>query len=242
MNLELDVTLVVPALGRPELTKRLLDSLKETNAQYPIILVDDGTQPPLAKQLPEYPTLHLTYIENQRSVGPATARNIGIWNSHTPFVAFTDNDVAVTQDWVPKLYWHLLNAPADVAGVGGQVIDDGLNLVGQYSTRLCLLNPYMYKNRVLYLVTANCLFRRDALIEIGGFDESFKLPGGEDPELSFRLLRAGYRLEYEPAAQVIHHYTSSWLGFYRMFFRYGSGCRKAMQSLAIRSHQDKYGL
>ena len=44
----------------------------------------------------------------------------------------------------------------------------------------------------MYLVTANCLFRRECLIEQGGFKESFFVPGGEDPELSFRLLRAGY--------------------------------------------------
>ncbi len=233
MNLENDVTLIIPALGRPELTKRLMDSLEATKVQYHIVLVDDGTIPPLSKQIPDYPKLNLSYIYNTKSLGPSTARNIGLWNSNTPFVAFTDNDVSVTEGWMNALYNHLLNAPCDVVGVGGQVIDDGLNFVGFYSTRLRLLNPFMHKNRVVYLVTANCLFRRQELLKIGGFDESFKTPGGEDPEVCFRLLKNGYRLEYEPSAQVIHHYTSSWMGFYRMFFRYGNGCRKAMQSLAV---------
>ncbi len=235
MSFENEVTLIIPALGRPVLTKKLIDSLNESAAKYPIILVDDGTKPPLCNQLPEYSTLRIKYIYNGQSVGPATARNIGIWNCNTPFVAFTDNDVTVTSQWLQTLYFYLLNAPSDVVGVGGQVIDDGSNFVGRYSTCLQLLNPFIYKSRVLYLVTANCLFRRDALIQVGGFDESFKLPGGEDPDICFRLLKAGYRLEYEPSAKVIHHYTSSWWGFYRMFLRYGIGCQKAMQSLTKNS-------
>jgi len=39
------------------------------------------------------------------------------------------------------------------------------------------------------------IVRRRSALEIGGFVENFRFPGGEDPELSFRLLQAGYRLE-----------------------------------------------
>ena len=137
-----------------------------------------------------------------------------------------------------RLYGHLASAPEDVVGVGGRVVDDGSSIVGMYATRLGLLNPYVHKGRIAYLVTANCLFRRRALLEIGGFDERFKTPGGEDPELSFRLLRAGYRLEYAENAMVEHSYPSSWRSFYRLFLRYGRGCRRAMESLMSKGGHD----
>lgn len=231
MNLAKEVTLVIPARNRPNLTQKLLDSLNDTNAQYKIIFVDDNTEIPLSKQLPSYPNLRLKHIYNKTNIGPAGSRNIGIWNAQTPFIAFTDNDVTVSQEWMPALYNHLKNTPPDVAGVGGKVVDDDTNYVGLYSTRLNLLNPFTYHGKVIYVVTANCMFRRAALMEIGGFDESFKTPGGEDPNISFRLLQAGYRLEYEASAKVIHHYAASWWGFYKMFHRYGRGCQVAMRNL-----------
>lgn len=176
--------------------------------------------------------LRVTYIRNHRSVGPAASRNIGLCNSRTDFVAFTDNDVAVRPNWMTALLSHMKSAPPDVAGVGGRVVDDGTSTVGRYATRLGLLDPYVHRGRVVYLVTANCIFRRRTLIEVGGFDETFEVPGGEDPELCFRLLNAGYRLEHQPDAVVEHHYVKSWKGFYRLFLRYGGGCKRAMETLA----------
>ncbi|MFC1706157.1 glycosyltransferase [Planctomycetota bacterium] len=226
-----DVTLVVPARDRPALTERLLDSLRRSEAKYPIVVVDDGSASPLVTLRERSLDLRLTVVRNKQAVGPAAARNVGLWRAQTPYVAFTDNDVAVTATWMNELLGHLKAAPSDVAGVGGRVTDDGTTLIGNYATQLGLLNPFVYQGRVAYLVTANCVFRRDALLEIGGFDESFATPGGEDAELSFRLLQNGYRLEYQPAAVVEHHYEASWIGFYNLFWRYGRGCRKAMETL-----------
>lgn len=226
-----EVTLVVPAHGRPDLTMRLLQSLVDSSADYEVILVDDASQPPLLEQIRSFPSLRVRYVYCEHKAGPAAARNVGIREARTDYVAFTDNDVAITPGWMSSLHRHLSSAPMDVAGVGGKVVDDGSNLVGRYATCLGLLNPFIRRGRVLYLVTANCLFRQRALLSVGGFDEGFGAPGGEDPELSFRLLAAGYRLEYLDEAVVSHRYASSWRSFYRTFCRYGRGCHRAMRSL-----------
>jgi len=228
-----EVTLVIPAHGRPEMTHRLLESLRKAGAGYQIILVDDATPEPLLDDPKHIQGLRLCILRNSTRVGPAASRNIGIGSATTRFVAFTDNDVEVSAEWLVRLHQHLAEAPKDVAGVGGRVLDDGSNLVGRYSTRFHLLDPHVHQGRVMYLVTANCLIRRDCILKVGGFNESFDTPGGEDPELSFRLLKAGYRLEFNREAVVVHHYESSWLKFFRLFQRYGRGCRKAMNVLAF---------
>jgi len=228
-----DLTLVIPAHGRLELTHRLLESLQRAKPEFLIILLDDATPKPLIPDASAFPHLRLIVHRNSQRVGPAACRNLGIWRAKTRFIAFTDNDVSVMPDWPRPLFRHLCDAPADVAGVGGRVIDDGRSLVGKYATLFRLLDPHNHNGRTMYLVTANCLFRRECLIEQGGFKESFFVPGGEDPELSFRLLRAGYRLEYEPSAVVVHHYDRSVRKFFSLFVRYGRGCRKAMDSLAV---------
>ena len=54
--------------------------------------------------------------------------------------------------------------------------------------------------------------RRSAILEVGGFDES--MPVGEDVDLCWRLVEAGFRLRYEPIALVAHeHRTQIWEWF-----------------------------
>ncbi len=53
-------------------------------------------------------------------------------------------------------------------------------------------------------VTANCFCRRDALVEVRGFDERFTMAWREDSDLYFTLLERGHRVVHEPAALVTH--------------------------------------
>ncbi|MEO7001913.1 MAG: glycosyltransferase family 2 protein [Ktedonobacterales bacterium] len=53
-------------------------------------------------------------------------------------------------------------------------------------------------------VTANCFYRRDALAEVGGFDECFEVAWREDSDLNFRLLQLGVRLIHVDTAVVTH--------------------------------------
>ncbi len=53
-------------------------------------------------------------------------------------------------------------------------------------------------------VTANCFYRRDALLEVGGFDECFTAAWREDTDLVFTLLTRGAKFTTAPEAVVIH--------------------------------------
>ncbi len=53
-------------------------------------------------------------------------------------------------------------------------------------------------------MTGNASVRRDDLLAVGGFDESFTGYGHEDLELGYRLQRAGVRILYEPRAINYH--------------------------------------
>jgi len=86
-----------------------------------------------------------------------------------------------------------------------------------------LEKPKIKKNRIEYVVTANASLRKYILEKIGGFDESFPFPGGEDPDLCFRIDKMGYRFLYNPNA-VVYHYHPRTLGtLRRTYFNYGLG-------------------
>src|SRR3954453_127693 len=74
-------------------------------------------------------------------------------------------------------------------------------------------------SRVSYVPSAALLARRSALAD--GFDESMQV--AEDVDLVWRLVTAGWRVRYEPAAQVAHDHRvepGEWL---RRRVCYGTG-------------------
>ncbi|WP_307873634.1 MULTISPECIES: glycosyltransferase [unclassified Frankia] len=71
-------------------------------------------------------------------------------------------------------------------------------------------------SRVSYVPTAMLLVRR----ELVGFDQGLRY--GEDVDLVWRLVAAGWSVRYEPAAVVHHRPRADWFGWARQRFGYGS--------------------
>ena len=62
---------------------------------------------------------------------------------------------------------------------------------------------YAQRGPVEWVSGACMLVRRAALVHVGGWDEGFFLYG-EDIDICRRMWSAGYRVEFEPAAQAVH--------------------------------------
>jgi len=69
--------------------------------------------------------------------------------------------------------------------------------------------------------SCNCAVRKDVFDKIGGFDESFPYPGGEDSLLAYALRRLNYRIKYCPDVLVSHAARDSFKGFLKWQFRRG---------------------
>ncbi len=223
--------IVMPTHNRARLLGRALTCLCAAKERVPgeveVIVVDDGstdsTPAILASALSEGRVDQV--ITHHRPRGPAAARNRGWRSSSAHLIAFTDDDCEVAADWLSWLVKALGGAPPNIAGVGGRVRAAQPGLIADYMTYHRILEPPPNNS---YLVTANALFRREALEAVGGFDESVTAPGGEDPGLCLNLRDLGYRFAYEERAVVYHHYRQSWRSYLRTFYRYGRGCRLVM--------------
>ena len=120
------VTIIVPAHGRPEETRRCVQSLLALD--YPadhreIIVVDDASNPPLAVALRDLP---ITLLRQERNIGQSAARNLAASLASGAVLAFIDNDCVAEPDWLRTLLPYLAD-PA-VAIVGGRVIAPSADL------------------------------------------------------------------------------------------------------------------
>jgi mycofactocin system glycosyltransferase len=201
-----DVTVVVPAHGR-------LPHRADDGARW--VVVDDASDPPL-------PGAEVRLEVNR---GPAGARSAGLAEVTTPLVAFVDTDVAVPPDWLAGLLPHF--ADPTVALVAPRVRSTtGPGLLARYERRRSPLDlgpepaPVQPGTRVGYVPAAALLCRVEALEAVGGFDPSLRY--GEDVDLVWRLVAAGWRGRYDPAVEVLHEPRPTWGAWFAQRRGYGS--------------------
>jgi GT2 family glycosyltransferase len=241
------VSVIVPTRDRVAPLVRCLRHL--TSQDYPdyeIIVVDNAsrsaaTRELVARRSKVFPRLR--YLREDRP-GQSWARNSGLAETSSSLVAFVDDDILVDRHWLSALVAAFRAAP-DVACVTGLILPAELETAPQ-----ALLEEYggfnkgferrvfdLEENRppdVLYPYAAgqfgsgaSMAFRADALKEVGGFSLALGTgsppSGGEDITAFRKVILAGHRLVYEPAAIAYHPHPRSDRDLTRQLFRYGRG-------------------
>jgi GT2 family glycosyltransferase len=193
-----------------------------------VIVVDDGSRDGTHEILaPLAAAGRLTLLQGQGR-GPATARNLGLRAARAPVIAFTDDDCEVPPDWAACLLARLRETTA--AAVGGRLVaatdaPQPARLSQAITSGLArALNVPASDAR--FLTTNNAAYRAEALLAIGGFDESFDGAAGEDRDLHARLRAQGQRLVYAPEIVVRHRSLLDWGSFLRQQARYGRAARR----------------
>ncbi|MDX2034604.1 MAG: glycosyltransferase [Blastocatellia bacterium] len=215
------VSVVIPVYNGAKTIARTIERLfEQTLRPCEIVIVDDGSTDGTADALARFG--ERIRVVRKANGGPASARNAGVRAAEGAFIAFTDSDCLPDQDWLR----HLLAGfdREELAGVGGIVRGVDATLTGQYVDAIRLLDPQADETgEIPYLITANACFRREALLRAGLFDERFRKPGGEEPELCARIRRLGYRFAAAESAVVLHHHRQTPGSLFRTLTNYGEG-------------------
>jgi mycofactocin system glycosyltransferase len=222
-----DVTVVVPVKDRTAGLTRLLAALRADpdTAGCPVVVVDDGSAD--AAAVAEVArTCGAELVRHDIARGPAAARNAGLRRARTSAVAFVDSDCVPGPGWLDRLAGHLadprlalvapritaLPVPAPSWVSRYELIASALDMGAQPA-------PVAPRSSVSYVPSAALVARRSALGD--GFDET--MPVAEDVDLVWRLVAAGWRVRYEPAAEVAHDHRTQPGEWLRRRAFYGTG-------------------
>jgi len=206
-----EISVVVPTYNRLETLAPVLPTLLAQDlapSEFEVLVCDsnstDGTAEFMAKTCAEHPNVR--YLPGAYS-GRAAARNAGIDAARGEVVLFNDSDIFASADLLAQhLRHHRGQEKIAVVGLEVQVKDyaDYLYKRDHPEARGSLHKPTRRTLPWLYFLTGNASARREDLLRVGRFDESFTGYGHEDLELGYRLGRAGVTILYEPNAINYH--------------------------------------
>ncbi len=198
-----EISAVLATYRRPALLRRCLSALIGQTGiapdRYEIVVVDDGCTDDTREEVAAFARATggapaVRYLRPEGTRGPAAARNRGWRAAHAPVIAFTDDDTVPDARWLAEALRALTPGLMALSGrvvvpVAGPPTDHARMTQGLESAEF---------------VTANAIVRRQALVEIGGFDERFTRAWREDSDLHFALLERYGAVGRADAAIVVH--------------------------------------
>lgn len=209
------VSVIIPTHHRRELVLRLLDALaKQTLSSdaFEVIVVhnytDDGTEEAIASWAAVSPMTLRYYRKNYN--GPAASRQFAAEVSDGAILAFIDDDCLPQPNWLQAGLEHLV--AADSQGVKSGLVQ-GRTLPNPDQARRFLEKTVNIPEPSIYFETCNIFYRREVFFEVGGFSREFLSRFyGEDTDLGWKTIQAGYQPLFAPEALVYHEvfHVSAW--------------------------------
>lgn len=168
------ISIIIPVLGKGELTRKCLKSIEFGHVQLnEIILIDNGSPEDEYKEITnEFSSLNIKYIRHEENIGVNYAWNEGvsISNKENPYVCFLNNDVILNKYFFYKIFRCMEDPTVGIcipirsrrnANVEGSLDQDNL-----------LEDPIVINS--VYIEGWAYTIRRSLLEYIGSISEDFK--------------------------------------------------------------------
>jgi len=209
-NQEISFSVIIPTYNRKKyLYRAIISAIKQNKKPNEIIIVDDGSSPPLFNLVMQMKEKYLNKNEisliylYQKNSGVSSARNIGILFSTKNFIALLDSDDEWKKEKLLEAEKYLKNKPNTLLLHTNEIwIKNGkfYNEKKKHkkeggdifirSLRLCLISP------------STVIINKKAFQEFGLFDETLKV--AEDYDLWLRIT-AIHSIDFIPKPLTIKY-------------------------------------
>lgn len=245
------LSIIIPTLNRGRVFAETIAQLRRQRlTDFELVVVDQSDEP-LRKENETFiremadPRIHYLHVERKNL---PNARDEGLARVTGEIVLFLDDDVILLD---PDFLDAHVEAYLDplVGGVTGRTIERSLRsnspqtaMHVTWGGRTVINLTGTDRRFIAGMKGANMSFRASLFPQIGGFDRNFVGSAIlEDVDFSFRATAAGWRLAFEPRAEMLH--LSAPQGGVRITDRIARECwRFQLTCYFVRKHRGLLGL
>lgn len=199
-----EVCFYIPAFNVEAFIQSAIEGLLCQN--YPlkeILVVNDGTSDnsmAIARRFP------VTIVEHEENRGLAAARNTAFRHASAKYVGAIDTDAVPESGYTQHILMEFENGNPRAVGVGGKLVEMHTDTPpDKWRAKYLSQDPGDHRiSPIEALNGSNVVFLREAVLEVGGYDERYRT-NGEDINICRKLDAASYELTSIPYA-VAHHY------------------------------------
>ena len=228
MKLEVKVTIGLCVKNAEATIKQATDSLFSQDFPHELmelIVVDgysvDKTLSIIKDSLKNTDIRSKILYENK---GLGHARQIVVDNAEGKYIIWVDGDLVLSRDYVRKQVEFMERNPKVGIAKGKYGIHKESSLVAALED-IEFVSSFRYQGEIgsKPLATSGCIYRVEAIRQVGGFDESIK-GVGEDMDAEYRIRGAGWLLYITPAI-FYERRRKTWKSLWDEYFWHGRGGR-----------------
>ena len=227
-------TVMVPFRNEEENLKLLLPHFSENLPSLAnLCFVDDHSEDhggEMVKQFIEKHNLNNWQLIKNKGTGKKAALTTGIQASKSEIIVTTDADIRINNAWLYHLIAPFLNptiqlVAAPVMTTSGKGVFSDFQQI-EWASLILTTQVSFAKGNPLMCSGANLAFRKEAFIEVGGYDGNTHIPSGDD-EFLLKKMRAKFgasAVDYllSPLSLVKTHAFKSPLDWIRQRSRWAS--------------------
>ena len=221
-----DISFIIPVYNRPEEIEELLQSFVSLNGNkdFEIVIVEDGSSIKSDAVIKSFnDTLNITYFFKPNS-GPGDSRNFGMKQAQGNYFIILDSDCILPKNYLDEVLNSLNEHFVDCFG-GPDAAHESFTYI-QKAINFAMTSFISTggirgkKNSVdtFQPRSFNMGISKKAFEATNGFGN---IHPGEDPDLSIRLTKLGYKTALIENAFVYHKRRISWAKFYKQVHKFG---------------------
>lgn len=219
-------SIIIPVYNRPDEIKELLQSLSisEYNKEYEIVIVEDGSSITCKEEVDKFKgSINISYYFKENA-GPGDSRNFGMKVAKGDYFIIFDSDCIIPKQYLTEIEKELIANYVDCFGGSDAALDSFSDIqkainfamtsflttggIRGGSEKLTKFQPRSF----------NMGISKKAFKDSNGFGN---IHPGEDPDLSIRLWKLGYKTRLFSKAFVYHKRRIDWKKFSIQVTKFG---------------------